>query len=148
MRRLLMPAFGRRAVFPAMLVASMATLARAQKACEPDENTPNQVARATLSLQIAQSAAKPEDATQKLREAIKYLGESDKARNPVGRNYVLGKALVLSMMQPTIGLQAKRGQLGFTTEPETMVDLVAAVDSAFTVVETAMPECVATLASW
>jgi tetratricopeptide (TPR) repeat protein len=136
------------AALPAILVASMATFASAQKACEPDENTPGQVARATLALQIAQAAAKPEDALPKLKDAMKLLGEADKARNPVGRNYVLGRTLVLLMGQPSIGLQAKRSQLGYTTDPETMVDLVAAVDSAFTVVETAMPECITHLAGW
>jgi hypothetical protein len=39
-----MPAYGRHAVLPAMLVATMAMTARAQKQCEIDENTPNQVA--------------------------------------------------------------------------------------------------------
>jgi len=144
-----MTAFGRNAVLPAMLIASMATVAGAQqKACEPDENSPGQVARATLSLQIAQGAAKPEDALPKLRDAVRLVNEADKARNPVGRNYVLGRALVLLMGQPSIGLQAKRSALGYTTDPETTVDLVAAVDSAFTVVETAMPECISHLAGW
>ena len=58
-----MHVFGRPVVLPAVFVATMATFAGAQqKACEPDENAPNQVARAVLQLQLAQGATKPEDA--------------------------------------------------------------------------------------
>jgi tetratricopeptide (TPR) repeat protein len=124
-----------------MLVATMATAARAQKQCEIDENTPNQVARAVLQLQLAQTASKPEDAAPKLREAVKLLGDVPAGRNPVGVNFELGRALVMWMAQPNVGFTAKRGALGFTTEPEVTVDLVSRIDSAFTVVEKSNPEC-------
>jgi tetratricopeptide (TPR) repeat protein len=136
-----MPAFGRSAVLPVVLVATMATAARAQKQCEIDENTPGQVARAVLQLQLAQAASKPEDAAPKLRDAVKFLSEVPPGRNPVGVNYELGRALVLWMSQPNIGSTPKRGALGFMTEPEATVDLVARIDSAFSVVEKSNPEC-------
>ena len=144
-----MPAVGRNAVLPALLVATVATFAGAQqKACEIDENTPNQVARAVLQLQLASSASKPEDVASKLREAVKLVADLDKSRNPVGRSWVLGRALVLWMAQPNIGPTPKRGTLGYTTNPDAPIDLVAAIDSAFTVIETQNPECVATTAGW
>ena len=136
-----MPAFGRNAVLPVVLVATMATAARAQKQCEIDENTPGQVARAVLQLQLAQSAAKPEDAAPKLRDAVKLLSEVPPTRNPVGVNYELGRALVMWMTQGNVGFTAKRGALGFTTEPEATIDVIATIDSAFTIVEKANPEC-------
>jgi len=151
MRRNKMPAFGRSAVLPALLVATMAPLAAAQqKQCEIDENTPNQVARAVLQLQVAQGVSKPEDAAPKLREAVKLVSDIDPSRNPAGRNWVLGRALVLWMSQPNIGQKVKRGTLGYTKDPEGTIDLVAAIDSAFTAVETAMPtpECLALTAGW
>jgi hypothetical protein len=109
MRRNHMPGFGRGAVLPVVLVATMATAARAQKQCEIDENTPGQVARAVLQLQLAQSASKPEDAAPKLRDAVKFLSEVPPGRNPVGVNYEMGRALVLWMAQPNIGFTPKRG---------------------------------------
>jgi tetratricopeptide (TPR) repeat protein len=136
-----MPGFGRGAVLPVVLVATMATAARAQKQCEIDENTPGQVARAVLQLQLAQSASKPEDAAPKLRDAVKFLSEVPPGRNPVGVNYEMGRALVLWMAQPNIGFTPKRGALGFTTEPEGTIDLVARIDSSFSVVEKSNPEC-------
>jgi tetratricopeptide (TPR) repeat protein len=136
-----MPAFGRIAVLPAMLVATVAAAASAQKQCEIDENTPSQVARAVLSIQLAQAAAKPEDAAPKLREAIKLLSDVAPGRNAVGVNYEIGRALVFWMLQPNIGYTAKRGTLGFTTDPEGTIDLIAKIDSAFTVVESSNPEC-------
>src|ERR1044071_5740918 len=147
MRRVSMPAFGRNAVFPALVVATMASFAGAQqKQCEIDENTPNQVARAVLELTLAQGAAKPEDAAPRLKSAIKLLSEADKGRNPVGRNNVFGRTLVIWAMQPNIGSTPKRSTLGFTTDPDATIDLVAAIDSSFTIVEKANPECMQTLA--
>jgi tetratricopeptide (TPR) repeat protein len=143
-----MPAFGRGAVLPVALVATMATAARAQKQCEIDENTPGQVARAVLQLQLAQAATKPEDAAPKLRDAVKLLSEVAPGRNPIGVNYEMGRALVLWMSQPNIGFTPKRGALGFTTDPEGALDLVARIDSSFSVVEKANPECIALTAQY
>src|ERR1043166_3781338 len=143
-----MPAFGRSAVFPAILVASMATVAGAQSKCDIDEGTPSQIARATLAWQLAAQATKPEDAQTKLREAVKLLSEADKARNPLGRNMLMGRVLVLWMSQPNIGATPKRGTIGFTTNIDQPIDLIASIDSAFSVVEQAQPDCVSQTASW
>jgi len=124
-----------------MLVATTAMTARAQKQCEIDENTPNQVARAVLQLQLAQTASKPEDAAPKLREAVKLLGDVPANRNPVGVNFELGRALVMWLSQPNIGVVTKRSTLGFTSEPEGTVDVIARIDSSFSVVEKSNPEC-------
>src|SRR5437588_6539572 len=76
-RRTTMPVSGGR-VFPALMLAAFATKAAAQaKACDLDEGTPSQVTRAVLDLQLASSASKPEDAANKLREAVKFLNEGD-----------------------------------------------------------------------
>jgi hypothetical protein len=135
--------------FPALLIAAFAATANAQKACDIDEGTPAQTARAKLDLQLAQSAGKPEDALPKLKDAVKLLGEGDMTKNPTGRAYVLGQTLVLMMSQPSMatGLTT-RGAAGFETNPTAPYDLVAGIDSAFTVVETAYPECVSTTAPW
>jgi hypothetical protein len=139
-----------RTALPAFMAAALAaTVGAQQKACEIDEGSPNQVARAMLDLQIAQSSSKPEDAANKLKDAIKLLSEADKTKNPVGRSMVTGRALVLWMGQPSMASGiTTRGALGFTTEPTASYDIVAGIDSAFTVVESSNPECVAQTAPW
>ena len=121
----------------------------AQKACEVNEGRPTQVGRALLAVQVASGSQDPNAAGRQLTNAVKGLTENaEKMDNQVGRNFVLGKALVLWTMQPNVELQAKRGALGYTTNPEGTIDLAAAIDSAFKVVETAHPECIVETARW
>jgi hypothetical protein len=137
-------------VLPALMIAAIAATAGAQqKACEVDEGSPNQVARAVLDLQLAQNSAKPEDAAAKLKDAVKLLNEGDMKKNATGRSFVFGKTLVLWMQQPsmTSGLTT-RGALGFVTDPASPYDIVAGIDSSFSVVEAANPDCAATTAPW
>jgi predicted Zn-dependent protease len=134
---------------PAFMIAAFAATAHAQKACDLDEGTPAQVARARLDLQLAQSAGKPEDALPKLKDAVKLLSEGDMTKNPTGRAYVLGQTLVLLMGQPTMATgMSTRGGVGLVSDPSAPFDIIAAVDSTFNVVETAFPECTATTAPW
>ena len=128
---------------PALMVAAVAATAGAQqKACDVDEGNPAQVARAMLDLNLAQSATKPADATKALKDAVKLLNEGDKARNPVGRAMVYGKTLSMWMGQPTMsnGLTT-RGAIGFQTDTAGGFDLVAGIDSAFSVVEASNADC-------
>jgi predicted Zn-dependent protease len=134
---------------PALMLAGASVAASAQqKACEVDEGSPNQVARAYLDIQTA-SSAKPEEQPARLRDAVKLLQEGDLKKNPSGRAMVLGKTLVLWMAQPNMASgKTKRGAIGFVTDTAASFDLVAGIDSAFTVVETANPECVSQTASY
>jgi tetratricopeptide (TPR) repeat protein len=145
-----MPAMGR-TLLPALLIAGASVAASAQqpKQCELDEGSPNQVARAVLDIQLAGNATKPTDAAPKLRDAVKLLSEADPKRNPVGKNFVLGKTLVLWMTQPNVvNGMATRGTLGFTTDTAAKYDVIAGIDSAFTVVETSNPECATQTAAY
>jgi len=140
-------------VVPALLSASLAAAAGAQQAqCSVDEGKPGQVARALIlieSARAAQSASKPADAARNLSSAVKLLTEApEKINNPNGRNMVLGKALSLWLMQPDMGYTAKRATLGYASDPEGTVDLVAAIDEAFSVVEKADPGCADQTAAW
>jgi Tfp pilus assembly protein PilF len=131
------------------IVFASAAGAQAPKECEVNENRPSQIARATLAVQVASGAQSPDAATRQLTSAVKMLTDNgEKMENQVGRNFVLGKALVLWSMQPNVELMTKRGPLGYTTNPEGTIDLVAAIDSAFKVVETANPECITETSRW
>jgi tetratricopeptide (TPR) repeat protein len=135
---------------PALMIATaLGTAGGQQKACEVDEGSPNQVARAVLDLQLAQNAGKPEDAATKLRDAVKLLSEGDMSKNPTGRAFVFGKTLVMWMAQPsmTSGMTT-RGALGFVTNPAAPYDIVGGIDSSFSIVEASNPDCASTTAPW
>lgn len=144
-----MPVLGGRVLPALMLVAVTATAGAQQKACEIDEGSPNQVARAKLDLGLSQSTQKPEEIAAKLKDAVKLLGEGDMKKNPVGRAYVLGQTLVTWLQQPGItNGMSTRGAIGFQDNPTAPYDLIAAIDSTFKVVETAMPECESQTQAW
>src|ERR1044071_8088385 len=129
-------------------VCASAAIAQAAKECQMQEGKPSTVGRATLSIQMA-SNSDPAGAARRLTEAVKALTDNgDKMDNQVGRNFVLGKALVLWTLQPNVTLITKRGPLGYSTNPDATIDLAAAIDSSFQVVEKAMPECITETSRW
>ena len=141
----------KKALMPLLLSAAVTAVAGAQqkpKECEVDEGKPGEVARAMLALQVAQSTQKPEDAAKQLRNAVGSLEKADKSKNPVGTNFVLGKTLVLWMAQPGVTQVTTRGTLGFTQNPQQPYDLIIGIDSAFSAVEKAMPECATQTSAW
>ena len=140
----------RPAVYALGLTMTFAVAAGAQEqACEINEGRPNQVARALLAVQVASGTQNPAEAAKQLTSAVKLLTDNgERMDNQPGRNLVLGKALVLWSMQPNVSLMTTRGSLGYASQPEGQVDLAAAIDSAFKVVETAAPECVSETSRW
>src|ERR1043166_1525309 len=120
----------------------------AGKACEVDEGRPSDVAKAYLAIAqaVGNQNPKPGEVPKALAGAVKGLANGND--NPVGRAYEMGKALVLWSVQPDIPLTTKRGTLGFEKNPDGMIDLPVAIDSAFTIVEKAMPECKADIKLW
>jgi tetratricopeptide (TPR) repeat protein len=145
-----MPEFGRKALLPLMAAALATTTVGAQE-CDIDEGRPAQVSRAFLAVNVAlQNEERPNVAGQQLRQAVRLLTENpDRIRgNPVGRNFVLGKALAVWFAQDAVGMVAQRGDLGYTTDPQGTINLPAAIDSAFSAVEAAMPHCAPVTAQW
>ena len=135
------------ALFASIAVTAAAGAQQKAKECEIDEGKPGEVTRAVFSLQVAQNA-KPEDAAKQLKSAIASLEKADKSKNPVGQEFELGKALVMWMGQPNMPSVTTRGAVGFTQNPQQPLDLVVAIDSAFSVVEKAMPECTSQTSAW
>ena len=131
--------FSKMTLLPLMLSASVTLTARAQQTnCAIDEN---KFAKDVFNLQRARASKSPEEAARALKATVNDL--TTKTDNPVERNYVLGQALALWIAQPNVSDVAKRGDIGYATNPEGTIDLAAAVDTAFTAVETAKPECAA-----
>ena len=132
-----------------LVMVAAATASAQDKSCEVNESRPSALGRATLANQMASGAQDPTAAAKQLSSAVKMLTENgEKMDNQVGRNFVLGKTLVLWSMQPNVELVTRRGPLGYTTDPTGNIDLALAIDSAFKVVETANPECVGETSRW
>src|SRR5262249_1973928 len=123
--------------------------AQAQKACEVNESRPSALGKASFAVLSASSATSPDAAKKQLVTAMKSLNSVPLTTdNQAGRGFVYGKALVVWAGQPGIGLSAKRGAIGLTDRPDEMMDLAATMDTAFKVLETAMPECVSETMKW
>ncbi len=58
-----------------------------------------------------------------------------------GRNFLLGQVLLTWLEQPGIGYVEPRAKIGYTAEPTASVDLLLALDSAWTAVRAVKPEC-------
>jgi tetratricopeptide (TPR) repeat protein len=135
----------------APLVAQNAPAAAAQSSCTIDAAAPGPLAVVSLSLTKASASPKPEDRTKNVRDAVKRLTEKPDQYKAVEaeRQFALGRALMTyaeGMPGPTY--VAKRGDVGFTADKEATVNLLAAADTAFSAVERARPECVATIAQY
>lgn len=118
-------------------------------ACEIDESKPQAVARATFSMTRAQAALRSGSAAKDLRDVVAALNApSAKNENPLARAYLLGQAYVLLLDQPGISPIATRSSIGLTTDPNGTIDLFAAADSAWTIVEASSPACMAIGKQW
>jgi predicted Zn-dependent protease len=121
--------------------ATMGAQAPAKPACDIGDALKGNTARASLSFDLARQAATGPVATTKLKEAVKALESADKNEDSVARSYVMGEALSLWLNQPGTGANPRRGDVGFTTNPDAPIDLVGSVDSLFRIVEAAKPLC-------
>lgn len=121
-----------------------ATVVHAQTKCDINESKPSQVATGYLITQQLRSAPSSPKRTDSFKKVVKQLTEKgDAMENPVGRNFELGKVFFLIAEDSTAPQMMKRGDLGFVTNTEEMVDVAALGDSVMKIVEASNPECAA-----
>lgn len=124
------------------LVFTVSAAAGAQAACDLDEN---KIGKSLLQYQLARQAKTPEAQATQYRALVKDL--SSKTDNPAERAYLLAQTVGAFMAHPSITTTTvKRADLGFTIDPETVVDPAVLVDSLYRTIEVAKPACVATIA--
>jgi predicted Zn-dependent protease len=136
-----MAVFGKNLLASGLLLVA-ATAAGAQQAsqCDVGSNAKGNLGKASLTVDLARQAATGPTAESNLKNTVKLV-ESSPNEDPVTRAWLLGEALSLWLNQPNTGLTPKRGTLGFATNPEGSIDLIGTVDSLFTIVEKAKPNC-------
>ena len=124
------------------LVASLApAFAGAQAKCEIDDGKPKQVKDARDALVTSGLLGKPEEKKKQLLKAMGLVTSPQANANQVGRNWLLGRALVTFAAMPDQPNVTTKGAVGYTGNPQESINLLLAADSAFDVVEQAMPQC-------
>src|ERR1700682_4289393 len=118
----------------------------AGQACDPPANTRGDVAKAQFSMTRALSASEKGNPTKDLQDVLRLLDNG--TDNPTARNYLRGEAYVVFLMQPNTPAVVTRSTLGLTSNPTGTIDLFAAADSSFSVVEKALPECAQVITQW
>ena len=128
-------------VVAALAASALPAIARAQAKCEIDDGKPGQVKDARNALVTAGLIGKPDEKKKQVTKAIGLLTTPQAASNAVGRNWLLGRALVTLASMPDQPTVTTKAALGYTGAPADQIDIVLAADSAFDVVEQAMPQC-------
>jgi Flp pilus assembly protein TadD len=114
--------------------------------CDPTANTKGDIAKAQFSLSRAVSNSGKANPTKDIQDVLRLVDNGND--NPTARSYLRGEAYILYLMQPDVPAVVPRSALGLTTNPTGTIDLFAAADSSFSVVERALPECVPTILQW
>jgi hypothetical protein len=114
--------------------------------CDPTANTKGDIARAQFSMTRAISAIDKGNPTRDLQDALRLVDNG--TDNPTARAYLRGEAYIIYLMQPNSPAVVQRSALGLTSNPTGTIDLYAAADSAFTIVETSAPECATVVGQW
>lgn len=134
----------RSAALAVFLMAVAALPARAQEAaCTVDFGKPGEVKDANNTLTKFENVGKPEEKRKEFARAVTLLTRDPaKVRsNPNGANMLLGRALIDLAGLPDMPRTVRRGDVGFTQDPDATIDLLAAADSLLDGVEAQMPAC-------
>src|SRR5215213_3469935 len=113
------------------------------KGCSINDASPNQINSGKTYLSKAMSAKGAADEKPKhLRDAIAAVEKAGPNDNPLGKNWILGRALVWRTMLPGQNqMVIPRSEVGYTTNPTGTIDILMAADSAFRYVEENAPQC-------
>lgn len=120
------------------------------EACRIDYSRPGQVRDAARAVETSEVVGKPEDKRKAFVRAVTLLTrEPDKVRsNQMAVDMVLGRALINLAQLPDMPPVVRRGDLGFTANPDATIDMLAAADSLLEGVEAQMPACREDTEAW
>lgn len=126
-----------------VLAVGPATLVAQAKECGVDTGKPGQVKDASNALAKATLfAGKPDQVSAAVKDALTKLQKDEAkviAANPAGRAMVMGQAFIEAAALPGGLGKVSRASIGLTGDGE--IDLLAAADSMFDIVDAAGPAC-------
>jgi len=117
--------------------------------CKINDGSPYQVNGAKQYVISAAAAKRPDEVPKHLQNAVRVLTDNpERINNEIGRQYMLLRTYAQWLQQDGIPMTMKRGDLGFSQNPNGTHNLLLAVDSAANAVQKAMPQCTATVAQY
>ncbi|MHB1310904.1 MAG: tetratricopeptide repeat protein [Gemmatimonadaceae bacterium] len=133
-----------RIALAAFAAAALAAPLAAQGTCDLEVRKPFQLTSAIVYLSKHDQSTVEADRLKFIQSAVKVLTDNPgRIGNPAGRNYLLGQAYVRWFQdggqKPRV--QATRGDVGFSENPEGVFVLPEALDEALGVVEREKPAC-------
>ena len=133
-----------------LAAAALPAMAQGETCGDRIYDKPGQVKDANKTLTTAEVIGKPEDKRKAFIRAVTLLTkEPEKVRvNQAGANLVLGRALIDLATLPDMPQKVRRGDVGFTLDPDATIDLLATADSLLDSVESQMPGCKAETEAW
>ena len=131
-----------------LAAAAMPALAQGE-ACRIDYGKPGQVKDALRAVETA-IVGKPEDKRKAYVRAINLLTkEPEKVRsNQIAANMVHGRALIDLSSLPDMPRTVRRGDIGYTMDPDGQIDMLATADSLLDLAESEMPACKEETEAW
>jgi tetratricopeptide (TPR) repeat protein len=142
---------GRRAALVATMLGATGPLAvQGQSAeCKINEASPYQVNGAKQYVTQAANSKYPDQVPKLLQNAVRVLTDApEKINNEAGRQFLLLRAYAQWMQLGGAGIVMKRGDVGFTANPQGTHNMLLAIDSSATAVEKLMPQCAATVSPY
>lgn len=132
-----------------LVPSALPALAQANE-CRIDYGKPGQVRDANKTVETSEVIGKPEDKRKAFVRAVTLLTrEPEKVRsNQIAVDMVLGRALIDIAQLPDMPAKVRRGDIGFTQDPDATIDLLATADSLLEAVEAQMPACKAETEAW
>lgn len=127
-----------------VLLAAASVPAMAQEsACQVDLSKPNEVRDANKAVETSELIGSPEDKRKNFTRAVNLVTRDPRkvASNVMGANMVLGRALFNISQLPDMPPVVRRGDIGYTVEPDGTINLLATADSLLDLVESAHPAC-------
>ena len=113
--------------------------------CGINDGSPYQLNSARVYLNtVSKAGSKESEKDSHLRDAVRVLTtDADKIGNEAGRNWLLARAYYEWLQRPSVPANGitTRGALGFTTDTDKPIDLLAAEDSALAGVEAHAAGC-------
>ena len=133
-----------------LLTAAVLPAMAQGEACRIEYGKPGQVKDAAKAVETSEVIGKPEDKRKNFTKAITLLTkEPEKVKvNQAGADIVHGRALIDLAALPDMPAVVRRGDIGYTANPDATLDMLVSADSLFDVVEAAMPACKAETEGW
>ena len=130
------------------LPAAMQAQAKTSE-CKINDSSPYQVNGAKQYVITAAASRKPDEVPKHLQNAIRVLTDNpEKINNEAGRQFMLLRTYAQWLQIEGASMVRKRGELGFTANPQGTQNLLLALDSAATAVESLMPSCKSTVSPY